>query len=104
MGIPERKFLAEAAKGLARGASSAAAESKMPTPFVNFIAKLCESGEDLIDDFLLTPVMKQKFDEKMTQKAEVIPRPKDDEESTELVTVQPKDVQSSEPKEDGFHW
>lgn len=103
MGNPERKFLAELLKGGARGFASATAESRLPTPFVNFVAKMCESGEGLIDDLLLTPIMKKKFDEKMNQKGENIARPKDEGESTELVVAETKEPVPFDEK-GAFHW
>lgn len=100
MGAPERKFFAETLKGVARGLASGAAESKLPEPFVNFVAKLCESGEGLIDDVLLTPIMKRKFDEKMNQKAETIPRPKDESEMPAL----PEPKKENPEQEGAFQW
>jgi len=104
MGVPERKFFAELGKGAAKGVASACTESDLPTPFVNFVAKLCESGEDLIDDLLLTPVMKKKFEEKMTGTGETIRRPDAMVETTELVVAEDTEVATSEEKEGAFHW
>jgi hypothetical protein len=102
MDAPGRKFLAELTKGAAKGIASAATESKLPTPFVNFVAKLCESGEDLIDDFLLTPVMKEKFETKMSGTAVNLKRPDAEPETTELVVVENNEETSH--KEETFHW
>lgn len=101
MGAPERKFFAELVKGAAKGLASACTESNLPTPVVNFVAKLCENGEDLIDDVLLTPVMKKKFETKMSATAENLKRP--DAESTEMVALE-GEIETSAPKEETFHW
>jgi len=105
MGVPERKFFVELGKGAAKGIASAVAESNLPTPFVNFVAKTCESGGDLIEDWLLTPVMKEKFDKKMHGTGELIQRPEaDDVEATEVVAAPTQEVQTSTKKEENYQW
>lgn len=105
MDAPGRRFLAELTKGAAKGLSAAATESKLPTPFVNFVAKLCESGEDLIDDFLLTPVMKDRFENKMSENAINLKRP-DAETETALEGIELAVLATDdEPvKEAEFQW
>ena len=98
-----RKFLAEALKGIAKGISSGSSETELPTPVQNFVAKLCESGEDLIDDLILTPVMKDKFDKKMMAHGQNINRPELDEVPAEEVAATPEIVPSL-TQEENFQW